>query len=115
MTATMALRPEPVTTSAQARPGVTITMLGGFAVAVGDDARIVGEWRRRQAAALVKVLSLTRGHALHREQLMDVLWPELSVDEAAPRLHKAAHFARRTLDDPESLTLAGDLVSLFPG
>ena len=115
MTAATALRSKPVTTNEPGRPAVTITMLGDFAVAVGDVERNVGEWRRRQAAALVKVLSLTRGRALHREQLMDLVWPELSVDEAAPRLHKAAHFARRTLGDPESLVLAGDLVSLFPG
>ena len=115
MTSATALRSEPATTTEPVRPAVTITMLGGFEVSVGEIQRDVGEWRRRQAAALVKVLSLTGSRSLHREQLMDLLWPELSVDEAAPRLHKAAHFARRTLDDPESLVLAGDLVSLFPG
>lgn len=115
MTASTALRFEPTATNEPARPAVTVTMLGGFVVTIGDVEFDQSDWRRRQAAVLVKVLSLTRGHALHREQLMDVLWPELRVDEAAPRLHKAAHFARRTLDDPEALVLAGDMVALFPG
>ena len=46
---------------------------------------------------------------------MDLLWPDSGPEEAAPRLHKAAHYARRTLDDPDSLVLAGEFVALFPG
>ena len=89
-------------------------MLGGFAVTVRDAHLDESEWRRRQAAALVKILALTPNRALHRERVMDLLWPELSVDEAAPRLHKAAHYGRRTLGDSASLVLAGDLVALYP-
>ncbi len=93
---------------------VAITTLGGFAVTIGD-ARLDGsEWRRRQAAALVKILALAPNRALHREQVMDLLWPDLGVDEAAPRLYKAAHYGRRILGDPLAIVLAGDMVALFP-
>ena len=71
-------------------------------------------WRRRHAAALVKILALVPGRRLHREQLIDTLWPELTVEEAAPRLHKAAHYARRALGDPDSVVLAGEMVALWP-
>ena len=54
-------------------------------------------WSRRQAAALVKVLALAPGHRLHREQVIEALWPHRAVDAAGPRLHKAAHYARRAL------------------
>ena len=54
------------------------------------------------------------GRRLHREQLIDTLWPELTVDEAAPRLHKAAHYARRALGHPDSVVLAGEMVALWP-
>lgn len=65
-------------------------MLGGFSVLLGD-APVAGEsWTRPQAATLVKVLALAPGHRLHREQLMDRLWPDLTPAEAAPRLHKLA-------------------------
>jgi DNA-binding SARP family transcriptional activator/tetratricopeptide (TPR) repeat protein len=94
---------------------VAITVLGGFGVTVGGTVVDPAEWRRRHAAALVKLLALSPHRSLHREQVMDALWPGLSVDEAAPRLHKAAHFARRAIDDPHSVVLADESVALFPG
>jgi DNA-binding SARP family transcriptional activator len=63
----------------------------------------------------VKLLALAPRRTLHREQVIDALWPGTAVDDAAPRLHKAAHYARRALDDPRALVLAADAVSLFPG
>jgi DNA-binding SARP family transcriptional activator len=52
---------------------VDIDLLGGFSVAV--DGRQVPEeaWRRRTAAALVKLLSLQPARRLPREQLVDAL------------------------------------------
>jgi hypothetical protein len=51
---------------------------------------------------------------LHREQVIDALWPHLYVGEAAPRLHKAAHYARRGLRQPRALVLSGETVALCP-
>ncbi len=93
---------------------VAITLLGGFAVSVGGSVVDPASWRRRHAASVVKVLSVAPGRRLHREQLMERLWPEVSVEDAAPRLHKAAHYARRALGDPSSVVLADDGVALFP-
>ena len=45
---------------------------------------------------------------------LDALWPELLVDEAAPRLHKAAHYARRTLGVPDAVALEDNWVALLP-
>jgi DNA-binding SARP family transcriptional activator len=95
---------------------VEIDLLGGFAVRV--DGRPIPvpatEWRRRHAAALVKLLALAPRRTLHREQVIDALWPDTPIDDAGPRLHKAAHFARRSLGDSSALVLSGDTVSLFP-
>ena len=94
---------------------VQVKLLGGFGVA-RDDVPVAAEvWGRRQAAQLVQFLALSRGRQLHREQVIDALWPGLSSDAAAPRLHKAAHYARRALDDPDAVVLRQDLVGLFPG
>src|SRR5690606_11005989 len=66
------------------------------------------------AANLVKLLALAPNRTLHREQVIDALWPDLTVTEAGPRLHKAAHFARRALGRSEAVVLSADLVALFP-
>jgi DNA-binding SARP family transcriptional activator/tetratricopeptide (TPR) repeat protein len=71
-------------------------------------------WRRRQAAALVKLLALAPDRRLHREQVLGALWPGLPVDEAAPRLHKATHYARRALGGPDAILLRGDTFALCP-
>ena len=95
---------------------VHVTLLGGFAVAI-DGARVPAQaWSRRQAAGLVKRLALAPGRRMHREQVIDALWPELAVDLAGPRLHKAAHYARRALgaDQSRSLVLRNDTIELFP-
>ena len=92
---------------------VEIRLLGGFEVR--DDGREIppAAWSRRQAASLVKLLALAPRRQLHREQVMDALWPDVPVAEATPRLHKAAHFARRVLG-PESVALRNETVMLFP-
>ena len=94
---------------------VTIELLGGFSVAPGDAVIPSVAWSRRGAASLVKLLALAEGRRMHREQVMDALWPDLSVEAAMPRLHKAAHYARRAFgDEPSALLLRNDLVLLLP-
>jgi DNA-binding SARP family transcriptional activator len=75
-----------------------IRLLGGFEVSVGSRTIEEGAWRLRKAASLVKLLALSRTHRLHREQVMDALWPELGTDAASNNLRQALHAARRALD-----------------
>jgi DNA-binding SARP family transcriptional activator len=76
---------------------IRVRLLGGFSVWVGSRAVSEGAWRLRKAKSLVKLLSLSPGHALHREQLMDLLWPELGKTAATNNLRGALHAARRAL------------------
>jgi DNA-binding SARP family transcriptional activator len=46
---------------------------------------------------------------------MDALWPDVGTDIAAPRLHKAAHHARRALGLREAVVLNANEVALCPG
>jgi predicted ATPase/DNA-binding SARP family transcriptional activator len=94
---------------------VDVRLLGGFEVAVDGEQVPVDAWRRRAAASLVKLLALQPGRRMLREQVMDALWPGLLVDEATPRLHKAAHYARAALGVRDAVVLRGDLVCLMPG
>ena len=60
-----------------------IDLLGGFAVRVDGRPIPATEWRRRQAASLVKLLALAPRRTLHREQVIDALWPGAVIDEPA--------------------------------
>src|SRR5215217_6202282 len=112
-------KPSPRTSSAEVSEVVRIRMLGAFSVSVGARTIEEGEWRLRKAAGLVKLLALEPGHRMHREQLTDVLWPELDEKAQANNLRYALHHARRTLaltSDSDSasrlLALRGELIEL---
>ncbi len=78
-----------------------IWLLGGFRISVGFRSVREDEWRLRKAGSLVKLLALSPGHRLHREQAMEALWPDLGPKAAANNLRVALHAARRILDpDP---------------
>jgi DNA-binding SARP family transcriptional activator len=69
-------------------------------------------WRRRKPAALIKLLALAPRRRLHREQVMDALWPELGPAAAAANLRKALHHARRVLGDESLIASDRDLLLL---
>ena len=90
-----------------------VRLLGRFEVQVGNTTASENAFERRHAASLIKLLALNGGR-MHREQVIDALWPEATLDEAAPRLHKAASYARRAVGDRDVLVLRSDSVMLWP-
>lgn len=88
--------PDPDVPGAAAR--LRIWLLGRFQVAVDNQPVDDQAWRLRKAASLVKLLALAPGHALHREELLDTLWPEHEPESAANNLRYALHIARRALE-----------------
>jgi DNA-binding SARP family transcriptional activator len=91
-----------------------IRLLGGFEVAVDGTAVPALAWRHRRASDLIKLLALTPGHRLHREQVMDRLWPGLPVDAAGANLRKATHHLRRALGTREPVVIDTGFVALCP-
>jgi predicted ATPase/DNA-binding SARP family transcriptional activator/DNA-binding CsgD family transcriptional regulator len=94
-------------------------LLGDFSVSVGSRILEDGAWRLRKAANLVKILALSPGHHMHRERMMDMLWPDLGSQAASNNLRGVIHAARRTLEPHPSatshyLTLQDDQVVLCP-
>ncbi|HEY6752424.1 MAG TPA: BTAD domain-containing putative transcriptional regulator, partial [Rubrobacteraceae bacterium] len=77
---------------------VRIWLLGGFRVALGARPIEKDAWRLRKAAALIKLLALAPGHRLHREQVMEALWPDLDRKAASNSLRSTLHTARKVLD-----------------
>lgn len=99
---------------------VRVWLLGNFRVSVGPLTIEEDRWRLRKAGSLVKLLALARAHRLHREQVMDVLWPDLDQRSQANNLYRTLHVARRILGNGSAgterryLPLQGDVVSLYP-
>lgn len=93
---------------------MSIHLLDQFAVEIDGRRVTASAFPRRSAVSLVKLLALTRGRRLHREQVMDALWPDAHPDDAANQLHKAAHYARQGTGEPGCVMLRNQVVHLFP-
>jgi DNA-binding SARP family transcriptional activator len=78
-------------------PALRVELLGGFSVSC--DGRTVddAQWRLSKARGLVKLLALSPGQQLHREQVIDYLWPDLAPDAAMNNLHQVLFAARRAI------------------
>ncbi|GLZ29352.1 hypothetical protein Lesp02_15420 [Lentzea sp. NBRC 105346] len=91
-----------------------VRVLGGFGVTVDGKPVPNHAWRSRRAADVVKLLAIEAGHRLHREQVMDLLWPDLPAEAAGANLRKAVHYARRALGSPEAIDVEGHVLVLWP-
>ena len=91
-----------------------VQLLGGFEVRVDSRPVPVDAWPQKRAADLVKLLALSRGHRMPRDQVLDMLWPRLGVDAGAANLHKAASYARRALGERDAVVVRGGVVALAP-
>ena len=81
---------------------VRIKLLGGFHVWVGPRILQEDRWHLRKARSLIKLLALSAGHRLHREQVMETLWPHLQKRAASNNLRRTLHATRSALDPAES-------------
>src|SRR5215510_12771241 len=77
---------------------LTIRLLGPFELFVGDAPAPSHRWPRRKPKLLVKLLALQPRRQLHREQIIDLLWPDADFESAANNFHKAIHAARRAIE-----------------
>ncbi|MER7201401.1 BTAD domain-containing putative transcriptional regulator, partial [Streptomyces sp. NPDC000188] len=105
-----------------APPLLRLHLFGGFRVTRDGGRALAERWQRPSARALVKLLAVSPGHSLHREQAMDICWPDADPSAALGSLRVALHAARRALE-PELapratssyLTADGTLLRLDPG
>src|SRR5215217_3545829 len=86
----------------RAVPQLRLELLGGFGAERAGVDRPVGGWQRRTAKKLTKLLATHPSHRLHREQVLEILWPDAELESALNGLGKALHAARRALE-PELL------------
>ncbi|MEP6638282.1 MAG: tetratricopeptide repeat protein [Chloroflexota bacterium] len=100
-------------------PSIRVRLLGAFEVEV--DGRLVpgSAWRLRKASELVRILALAPGNRLHREALMEQLWPDRPPEAATNNLHQAIRVARAALgsgneDSRSTLVLREGTLTLGP-
>src|SRR6266508_5486555 len=91
---------------------VDVELMGHFRVTVDGRPVSSGDWRRARSVALVKLLALAAGYRLHREQVMEALWPDLAPAAASGNLRKAVHYARRALGAQNLIKLDGEMLAL---
>ncbi len=99
-------------------PLAAIYLLGRFEVRAADRVVLDRSWGRRKAAAVLKLLAIQRSRSLHREQIMDALWPDLDPAAAANNLHKSLHYLRAAFSEQglsgQVIRFTGDIVALSP-
>lgn len=107
------------TTGTRAQPNVRLRCLGGFDLTV--DGRPV-DWHglRPRARSLLHRLALDHGTLVHRERLIDALWPEMNLTSGTRSLQVAVSSVRQCLIagglDEFSVRRAGDAYALqLPG
>lgn len=94
----LARRENPVTTgdtAASPRGPWSVSVLGAFEVTA--DAT-TARWTSRKARELLKILVARRGAPVHREVLMDLLWPGADPATLGNRLSVALSTVRRAFD-----------------
>ena len=75
-----------------------IRLLGSFRVVINGLPIAESRWTRQKPKLLLKLLALEPQHQLHREQLLEMLWPDQDTEAALRNLHRALHIARRALE-----------------
>jgi len=80
------------------RSEILVRTLGGFEVVRDGRPIDLVAWQSRKARALLKVLVTRRGHAVPRDALIEVLWPDEDPGIASRRLSVALSTVRTVLD-----------------
>ena len=75
----------------------SILMLGGLRVRYGSAE--LDRFRTRKAGMLLAYLALNCRRAQPREEVLEVLWPEMDIDAARHNLSQTLHTLRRSLQD----------------
>lgn len=91
-------------------PRLCITSLGVFAVA-RDGAGVPGLCTGRQKARTLLAILLCAPGAVHREELMEWLWPHLPPPRARAALHSALYALRRMLSPGAGRGAGCDIVT----
>ena len=80
-------------------------LLGGFSVFVNQTLIPDEAWRSKRTRSLVKLLALAPAHRLHRDQILDTLWPDSDFSAASNNLHQTLYNTRKIFDKAGAVSL----------
>ncbi|MEM4381731.1 MAG: BTAD domain-containing putative transcriptional regulator [Candidatus Caldarchaeum sp.] len=113
--------PPPATASPEPHPTLYVQTLGAFRVWRGEREITPSEWGREKALQLFQLLVSQRGRPVHREQVVEALWPAAHPAKAKARLrvalnalHRALEPHRRRGQQPFYVQSRGELLMLNP-
>jgi DNA-binding SARP family transcriptional activator len=75
-----------------------IYILGSFRLLVSGSAVSSAAWQKRRAKLIIQILSLRPERRAHREELIDILFPETDEQTANARFCRVLHSARKALE-----------------
>jgi LuxR family maltose regulon positive regulatory protein len=91
---------------------LTIRMLGAFEMTRGDRTLTAADWKSKKALTAFKYLAANRkGGFMPRDVLIELLWPETSLESAQRNLNTALTSVRKTLEPAASRGESSYLVS----
>jgi DNA-binding SARP family transcriptional activator len=100
-------------------PALSIRTLGGFRVERDGEPVDSSQWRSKKSRQLFKMLLARYDRPVHREQLIDALWPDETEGNLGNRLAVAASTIRAVLDPdkehPSDRFLSGNAETLRLG
>ncbi len=80
-------------------PALRIELLGRVGITVDGAAMPPDAWRRKRALELLKLLALAPGQVLHREEIIDALWPDKDLSAGANNLNRTLYDLRKQVGD----------------
>lgn len=105
-----------------AQPRLRIGLLGQFRLSLEDQVLPTLAQRRKRASDIIKLLALQPKQRLHREQVLEALWPDLEEKSGMNNLHQNLYHARRMLEPglsrgarPRFLTFEHETLVLYAG
>jgi DNA-binding SARP family transcriptional activator len=104
-------------------PPLRIRLLGPVVVQQADGSPVARGFRQRaKVRALLCILALHRGQTVHRERLLETLWPDKARTAALHNLNTTVHYLRYSLEptlehgpDSTYIQRRGDLYLLAGG
>jgi len=91
------LRDEAIVAPVPQRHTLQVFTLGGFGIVAGGHSIDIGKWKRKHAVTLLKYLVTQLDHPVHRERLIDCLWPDVDEKQGWGRLKVTMYCLRQEL------------------
>jgi DNA-binding SARP family transcriptional activator len=79
------------------RHTLQVFTLGGFGIVAAGRSIDIAKWKRKQAVTLLKYLITQLDRPVHRERLLECLWPGVDQRRGSGRLKVTLYYLRREL------------------